>query len=133
MLLYVCAVKQLIMGIKDGASFNRVKMSHGHFSGNRLKGHHKDVLINYFMGKIAMSYRIPHEKLSISLAAHGYDLHYKINREHRHCDMPLSFVPSLAPQTRSHALLALGAFGLTSIFFERMEQRLANKLETCQE
>jgi hypothetical protein len=64
-------------------------------------------------------------------AAHGYDLHYKINREHRHCDMPLNFAPYLAPQTRSHVLLALGVFELTSNFFDKMEQRLAKNLESC--
>lgn len=50
-------------------------------------------------------------------AAQGYDLHYKINQEHRHCDMPLHLAAHLAPQTYEHAALTLGLFELTLNFF----------------
>jgi len=58
-------------------------------------------------------------------AARGYDLHYKINQEHRHCDMPVNLASCLAPQTRDHVLLTLGIFELTLTFLDRMEQKLA--------
>ncbi len=57
-------------------------------------------------------------------AAHGYDLHYKINQDNRHCDMPLQLAAYLAPQTRSHAMLTLGLFELTLNFFDCMEKDL---------
>lgn len=58
-------------------------------------------------------------------AARGYDLHYKINQEHRHCDMPINLASCLAPQTRDHVLLTLGIFELTLHFLDCMEQKLA--------
>jgi hypothetical protein len=64
-------------------------------------------------------------------AAHGYDLHYKINREHRHCDMPLAFARYLAPQKRSHVLLAIRLFELTLNILDGMEQKLAKKFGIC--
>ncbi len=56
-------------------------------------------------------------------AAQGYDLHYKINQEHRHCDMPLHLAAYLAPQTYDHATLTLGIFELTLNFLDRLEER----------
>ena len=64
-------------------------------------------------------------------AAHGYDLHYKINREHRHCDMPLAFARYLGPQKRSHVLLAIRLFEVILNILEGMEQRLAKKFGIC--
>lgn len=61
-------------------------------------------------------------------AARGFDLHHKINMDHRHCDIPIHLASYLAPQTRSHALLTLGLFELSSILFDRMEQRLVKNL-----
>lgn len=58
-------------------------------------------------------------------AARGYDLHYKINQEHRHCDMPVHFAAFLAPQTRNQALLTIGLFELTLHILDEMENRLA--------
>jgi len=62
-------------------------------------------------------------------AAQGYDLHYKINQEHRHCDMPIRLASYLAPQTYAHASLTLGLFELTLNFLDRMERKLAKKFE----
>jgi len=62
-------------------------------------------------------------------AARGYDLHHKINIEHRHCDMPVNLASYLAPQPRIHALLTLGLFEIILNLFDRMEQRLVKKLE----
>ena len=62
-------------------------------------------------------------------AARGYDLHHKINIEHRHCDMPFNFASYLAPQPRNHALLTLGLFEITLNLFDRMEQQLVKELE----
>jgi len=62
-------------------------------------------------------------------AAHGYDLHYKINQEHRHCDMPINMASYLVPQTRDHVLLTLGVFELTLNLLDSMEQNLVKKLE----
>lgn len=59
-------------------------------------------------------------------AARGYDLHYKINQEHRHCDMPIYLAAMLAPQTQPHALLTLGLFELTLHILDEMEKSLAN-------
>jgi len=58
-------------------------------------------------------------------AAQGYDLHYKINQEHRHCDMPLILATRLAPQTYAHAALTLGLFELTLNFLDKIEKELA--------
>ncbi|MBA3814714.1 MAG: hypothetical protein H0X26_09610, partial [Alphaproteobacteria bacterium] len=58
-------------------------------------------------------------------AAQGYDLHYKINQEHRHCDMPLQLANFLAPQTYVHAALTLGLFELTLNFLDSIEKNLA--------
>lgn len=62
-------------------------------------------------------------------AAQGYDLHYKINQEHRHCDMPMNLASYLAPQTYAHAALTLGLFELTQNFLDMIEKRLAKSLE----
>lgn len=64
-------------------------------------------------------------------AAHGYDLHYKINQDNRHCDMPLQLASYLAPQTYAHASLTLGLFELTINLFDCMEQELAQRLKVC--
>ena len=64
-------------------------------------------------------------------AAHGYDLHYKINRDHRHCDMPLNFARYLGTQTRSHALLAIRLFEIILNILDGMEQRLAKRFGIC--
>lgn len=57
-------------------------------------------------------------------AARGYDLHYKINQEHRHCDMPVVLANRLAPQTRAHAELTLSIFELTLNFLDKAEMKL---------
>ncbi len=62
-------------------------------------------------------------------AAQGYDLHYKINQEHRHCDMPLRLASYLTPQTYSHAGLILGLFELTLNFVDCMEMNFAKAFE----
>ena len=62
-------------------------------------------------------------------AAQGFDLHYKINQEHRHCDMPLHLASCLAPQTYSHVALTLGLFELTLNFLDCMEKNLAQTFE----
>lgn len=62
-------------------------------------------------------------------AAQGFDLHYKINQEHRHCDMPLRLAACLAPQTSSHAELTLGLFEQTLSFLDQMEKDLAKNLQ----
>ena len=62
-------------------------------------------------------------------AAQGYNLHYKINQEHRHCDMPVRLGSYLAPQTYGHAVLTLGLFELTLNFLDNMEKDLAKKFE----
>lgn len=62
-------------------------------------------------------------------AAQGYDLHYKINQEHRHCDMPVRLASFLAPQNHSHATLMLGLFELTLSFLDNMEKDLAKRFE----
>ena len=62
-------------------------------------------------------------------SARGYDLHYKINQEYRHCDMPIHLAAYLSPQTQSHALLTLGLFQLILHFLDQMEKRLAMMLD----
>ncbi|MBY0500746.1 MAG: hypothetical protein K2P93_01930 [Alphaproteobacteria bacterium] len=62
-------------------------------------------------------------------AAQGYDLHYKINQEHRHCDMPVRLGSYLAPQSYSHVMLTLGLFELTLNFLDNIEKDLAKKFE----
>lgn len=62
-------------------------------------------------------------------AAQGYDLHYKINQEHRHCDMPLQLSSYLAPQTYQHAVLTLGLFEITLHFLDQMEKTLCKKVK----
>jgi hypothetical protein len=64
-------------------------------------------------------------------AANGYDLHYKINQDNRHCDMPLQLGAYLGPQTYAHASLTLGLFELTLNFFDCMEKNLAQRLKMC--
>jgi hypothetical protein len=56
-------------------------------------------------------------------AAQGYELHYKINQEHRHCDMPIRLAKHLAPQSHAHASMTLGLFELTLGFLDSMEMR----------
>jgi len=62
----------------------------------------------YYEGKDPISRVV--ELSSRPHAARGYDLHYKINQEHRHCDMPINLASCLAPQTRDQVLLTLGIF-----------------------
>nr|MBA3812998.1 hypothetical protein [Alphaproteobacteria bacterium] len=62
-------------------------------------------------------------------AAEGYDLHYKVNQEHRHCDMPLKLANFLAPQTYAHASLTLGLFELTLNILDFTEKRLAKTFQ----
>ena len=62
-------------------------------------------------------------------AAQGYDLHYKINQEHRHCDVPIALASYLAPQSLSHALLTLCLFELTINFLDYMEKSVAMSFE----
>lgn len=57
-------------------------------------------------------------------AARGYDLHYKINQEHRHCDMPLILAQRIAPQPKEHLILTLAIFELTLHFLDQMEKML---------
>ncbi|AIL13145.1 hypothetical protein IM40_05900 [Candidatus Paracaedimonas acanthamoebae] len=64
------------------------------------------------------------KKSSKPEAARGYDLHYKINQEHRHCDMPIILAQRLAPQPKEHILLTLAIFELTLNFLDQMEKRL---------
>ncbi|MGC8483667.1 MAG: hypothetical protein ACP5OE_08510 [Thermodesulfobium sp.] len=63
------------------------------------------------------------------LAAQGFDLHYKINQEHRHCDMPIRLAACLAPQTKDHASFTLGLFELTLNFLDQMEKNLTKRLK----
>ncbi len=56
-------------------------------------------------------------------AAQGYELHYKINQEHRHCDMPIRLAKHLGPQSHAHASLTLGLFELTLGFLDSMEMK----------
>lgn len=58
-------------------------------------------------------------------AAKGYDLHYRINEEHRHCDMPMQLAEFLSPQTHDHACLTLSLFELTLYLLDSMERNLA--------
>lgn len=76
----------------------------------------------YYEGKDPLSRVL--EKSSRPEAARGYDLHYKINQEHRHCDMPLVFSQYIAPQTRDHVELSVRLLELALSFLDRMEQRL---------
>ncbi|MGC8483222.1 MAG: hypothetical protein ACP5OE_06220 [Thermodesulfobium sp.] len=62
-------------------------------------------------------------------AARGYDLHYKINQEHRHCDMPIHLASYLAPQTYAHTTLVLGLFELTLNLLDQMEKNLKKRLK----
>jgi len=64
------------------------------------------------------------KKSSKPEAARGYDLHYKINQEHRHCDMPLILARRIAPQPQEHIILTLAVFELTLHFLDQMEKRL---------
>jgi hypothetical protein len=57
-------------------------------------------------------------------AARGFDLHYKINQEHRHCDMSLILAGRLAPQQKEHLILTLAIFELTLHFLDQAEKRL---------
>jgi hypothetical protein len=62
-------------------------------------------------------------------AAQGYDLHYKINQEHRHCDMPILLAAHLAPQTYDHVTQTLGLFELTLNFLDKIEKDLAKSFK----
>ena len=77
----------------------------------------------YYEGEDPISRVVKHS--SRPHAARGYDLHYKINQEHRHCDMPLLLATYLAPQTHEHAALTLGLFELTLNFLDKIEKGLA--------
>ncbi len=79
----------------------------------------------YYEGEDPISRVVKHS--SRPHAARGYDLHYKINQEHRHCDMPTNLAACLSPQTRDHVLLTLGIFELTLTFLDRMEENLAKE------
>lgn len=57
-------------------------------------------------------------------AAKGYELHYKINLEHHHNDMPVHLAAYLAPQSKSHMLLTLGLFEITLNLLDDMEKKL---------
>lgn len=62
-------------------------------------------------------------------AAQGYDFHYMINQEHRHCDMPEKLASYLGPQTYGHAALTLGLFELTLNFLDDMEKDLVKRFD----
>lgn len=64
-------------------------------------------------------------------AARGYDLHYKINEDNRHCDMPVQLASYLAPQTYAHATSTLGLFELTLNFFDTTEKNLVRSFSVC--
>lgn len=64
-------------------------------------------------------------------AAKGYDLHYKINEDHRHCDMPIKLAAYLGPQTNDHATLTLCLFELTLHLLDSMERELAASFDIC--
>lgn len=57
-------------------------------------------------------------------AARGYELHYKINLEHHHNDMPVHLAKYLAPQSKTHLLLTLGLFEITLNLLDEMEKNL---------
>lgn len=63
-------------------------------------------------------------------AAQGYDLHYKINQEHRHCDIPIQFAAFMGPQSYSHALMTVGLFELTLHYLDQMEKELVKAFES---
>lgn len=101
-----------------------------------LAAHHKMAMISplafaaminlfeaaYYEGQDPISEAI--KKSSKPEAARGYDLHYKINQEHRHCDMPLIITQRIAPQPKEHLMLTLAIFELTLHFLDQMEKRL---------
>lgn len=62
-------------------------------------------------------------------AARGYDLHYKINQDHRHCDIPMKLASFLAPQSYNQVTLTLGLFELTLHFLDSMERGLVSSFE----
>lgn len=76
----------------------------------------------YYEGQDPLSRVI--EKSSRPEAARGYDLHYKINQEHRHCDMPLIFSQKAGPQTEDHVRLTVCLFECTLHFLDEMEKHL---------
>jgi len=63
------------------------------------------------------------KKSSKPEAARGYDLHYKINQEHRHCDMPIIFSSRCGPQPKSHVALTVHLFEITLYFLDKMEEK----------
>jgi hypothetical protein len=67
------------------------------------------------------------KKSSKPEAARGYDLHYKINQEHRHCDMPVILSKYLAPQTKEHVQLTVCLFECSLHFLDEMEKRILKK------
>lgn len=64
------------------------------------------------------------KKSSRPEAARGYDLHYKINQEHRHCDMPIILSKYIVPQSRDHVELTTRLFEIALSFLDKMEERL---------
>ncbi len=78
--------------------------------------------VTFYEDKSSISRLIKHS--SKPHAAQGFELHYKITQDHRHCDMPLRLGQYLAPQTYSHAALTLGLFELTLNFLDTMKKRL---------
>lgn len=64
------------------------------------------------------------KKSSKPEAARGYDLHYKINQEHRHCDMPVIFAKHIAPQTKEQVHLTVCLFEIALHFLDEMEKQI---------
>ena len=62
-------------------------------------------------------------------AAYGYDTHYKINQEHRHCDMPVILASKCAPQPRDHVELTVRLFEVTLLMLDKMEQNQLSKYD----
>lgn len=67
------------------------------------------------------------KKSSKPEAARGYDLHYKINQEHRHCDMPVIFSKKIAPQTKDHVCLTVRLFECALHLLDEMEKQVFEK------
>lgn len=80
----------------------------------------------YYEGKDPISRVI--EMSSKPHASRGFDLHYKINQEHRHCDMPLHLAKRLMPQPKEHLQLTMSIFELTLHFLDTMEKNIEQTL-----
>ena len=76
----------------------------------------------YYEGQDPLSRVI--KRSSKPQAAKGYDMHYKINQDHRHCDMPVILGRYCAPQQKDHALLTVHLFEVTLNLLDIMEKRL---------